>query len=382
LRVLQIGNFYPPHRGGIGSYLQELCAGLQKFVDLQVLVSNLTPQTTCEMIDGVKVRRVGMWAYPARSPICPAMALAIRRMPADIVHFHHPNPVTMFSYLLSGHPGKLIISYHSDIVRQKILKRMVQPILSLGFQRCNAFIASSSNYVESSAVLRKYRDRCRVIPYGISTDVTAIDQRVVDEIRRLHGPRVVLSVGRLVYYKGFEFLIRAMSTVRAKLLIVGEGPLRPRLEEEVRRLRLSARVSFLGDVEQLAHYYHAADVFVLPSVARSEAFGIVQLEAMACGKPIVNTSLDSGVPFVSPDNITGLTVAPRDSRALAEAINTLLEQDELRVRLGEAGRLRVKSEFSSESMIHRTLDLYKEVLADHPLLEHQLHLQAPTETNA
>jgi glycosyltransferase involved in cell wall biosynthesis len=363
--VLQIGTFYPPPlRGGIENYLQQLCTGLKESVDLQVLVSNWTRKSTCEMVDGVKVRRVGMWAFVARAPICPAMALAIRRIPADIIHFHHPNPVAMFAYLLSGHSGKLIISYHSDIVRQKVLKQMIDPILSLAFQRCKAFIVSSPNYVESSAVLRKYRHRCRVIPFGISSNFAPIDQSAVDEIRRLHGPRVVLSVGRLVYYKGFEFLIRAMSTVRAKLLIVGEGPLRPRLEEEVRRLGVCARVSFLGKVEQLAPYYHAADVFVLPSVARSEAFGIVQLEAMACGKPIVNTALDSGVPFVSLDSVTGLTVAPRDSRALADAINTLLEQDELRARFGEAGRLRVKSEFSLESMIHRTLDLYKEVFVD------------------
>jgi glycosyltransferase involved in cell wall biosynthesis len=365
LRVLQIGTFYPPtRRGGVENYLQQLCTGLKDFVDVQVLVSNRTRKTTCEMVDGVKVCRVGMWAFVARAPISPAMALAIRRIPADIIHFHHPNPVAMLAYLMSGHTGKLIISYHSDIVRQKVLKKMTEPILSLAFQRCKAFIASSSNYVESSAVLRKYRHRCRVIPFGISSDFAPIDQRAVDEIRRLHGPRVVLSVGRLVYYKGFEFLIRAMSTVRAKLLIVGVGPLRPKLEEEVHRLGVRERVSLLGQVEQLAPYYHAADVFVLPSVARSEAFGIVQLEAMACGKPIVNTSLDSGVPAVSLDGVTGLTVAPRDSRALADAINTLLEQDELRARFGEAGRLRVKSEFNLESMIHRTLDLYKDVFVD------------------
>src|SRR5208282_387744 len=162
----------------------------------------------------------------------------------------------------------------------------------------------------------------------------------------------------------FEYLIRAMAKVNGELIIIGDGPLRGFLENEAQAIGVRSRVHFLGEVQntQLSAYYHASDVFVLPSVARSEAFGIVQLEAMACGKPVVNTQLDSGVPYVSLDGETGFTVEPRDSNALAVAISTLLDEHALRARFGAAARRRVEKEFNAELMARRTLDVYQEVM--------------------
>ena len=160
-------------------------------------------------------------------------------------------------------------------------------------------------------------------------------------------------------------------------MIIGEGPLRKPLERLIRQLGLTHRVFLLGRVSAVESYYHACDVFVLPSVARSEAFGIVQIEAMACGKPVVNTRLDSGVPFVSVDGVTGLTVPPADATALARAINRLLNDDALRSSLGKAARERAYREFSLDRMAARTLEVYHAVsgftAAPHPLVASTSH---------
>jgi len=212
-------------------------------------------------------------------------------------------------------------------------------------------------------VLPSYRERCRVIPFGIPVEqFQHCDPTEVARIRDQYGPRITISVGRLVYYKGLEHLIQAMNKVQGRLLIVGDGPLRAKLEHQVRAQGIGDRVVFLGNLKDLIPYYHAADLLVLASIARSEAFGVVQLEAMACGKPVVNTSLPSGVPYVSLDGITGITVPPANPEALAKAINLLLDDPIRRAQYGNAARRRVQAEFNLELMTRRTLQLYQSVM--------------------
>jgi len=174
----------------------------------------------------------------------------------------------------------------------------------------------------------------------------------------------VLAVGRLVYYKGFEVLIEAMAKVDGRLLLIGDGPLRAKLEGLAAALGIADRVVFLGALQnrETVPFYHAADVFALPSIARSEAFGIVQIEAMAAGTPVVNTALDSGVPFVSRHEVTGLTVPPRDPDALSAALNRLLQDDQLRAGYGKAARLRARTHFSLEAMTSQTRRIYESVV--------------------
>jgi rhamnosyl/mannosyltransferase len=202
-----------------------------------------------------------------------------------------------------------------------------------------------------------------VIPFGIRQEqFQPVEHTQVADIRRRYGTRIVLGVGRFVYYKGFEHLIRAMRDVQGHLILIGNGPLREQLARKAEDARVSDRVTFLTDVKDVRPFYQAADVFVLPSIARSEAFGIVQLEAMACGKPVVNTLLDSGVPFVSPHGVSGLTVPPADAAALSEAINALLDNPELRAEYGRAGQRRTEQEFCPEVMARQTLRVYGEVM--------------------
>ena len=285
--------------GGIETHLQTLCDGLQDQAEVEVLVANDGQSTMKEIVGDVAVTRIASFGEFKSTALCPGMSSQIRRAKADIIHLHLPNPSGALCWLLSGHKAKLVVTYHSDVVRQRTLARMFEPVLDSVLSRAAAIIATSPNYLATSETLQKHANRCHVIPYGIPTaDFMRVDPETVAAIRREHGPRIVLSVGRLVYYKGFQYVIRAIRDVDAKLLLIGDGPLRAELEKEVRTLNIGNRVAFLGEIQNrdIVPYYHAADVFVLPSIARSEAFGIVQLEAMASGLPVINTSLDSGVP--------------------------------------------------------------------------------------
>lgn len=366
LSVVHVGKFYPPHMGGIETHLAALCGELRKSVDLGVLVASDDRTATEERVDHVSVSRVPTILTLASAPLCPTMIGRIRRSQADIVHIHLPNPTAVLAYLASQHRGHLVVTYHSDTVRQKFLGSLFEPSLHAFLRRASAIIATSQDYLRTSLVLARYQDRCHVIPYGIALEeFESCDPIPVAEVRKRYGNHLILSVGRLVRYKGFEYLIRAMTKVDGKLLIVGDGPLRESLQSLASGLALNDKVAFLGGIQnqQVVPYYHAAKVFALASVTRAEAFGIVQIEAMAAGKPVVNTALDSGVPSISLHEQTGLTVPPNDPEAMALAINRLLNDPNLCQSFGNAARVRARQEFALTTMINRTLKLYDAVMS-------------------
>jgi glycosyltransferase involved in cell wall biosynthesis len=364
-RVLQVGKFYPPHMGGIETHLQALCGELRRTLDVNVVVASDGREGVEETRDGVRISRLPTPLTLAAAPLCPGMVHKIGHSDADLVHIHLPNPTAVLACLASGYRGPVVVTYHSDTVRQKVLGPLFSPFLHRILQRSAGIIATSPNYLNTSPVLARHTDRCHVIPYGIALDEFAhADSSVVSGLRERYGDRLIISVGRLVYYKGFEYLIRAMRKVRGKLLIVGDGPLREKLNSLAAELDLKDKVILPGEIQndQMPPYYHAAKVFALASIARSEAFGIVQIEAMAAGLPVVNTSLDSGVPFVSLHEQTGLTVPPADPDALAAALNRLLDDEDLRQSLGRAAIVRAQQQFSLEAMTSKTLALYESVL--------------------
>jgi glycosyltransferase involved in cell wall biosynthesis len=366
IKVLQVGKYYAPVPGGIETHLALLARGLREVVDLEVVVANGGRREVHDKVDGVDVRRLGTATLIAGAPICPSLGRVMREAEADIVHIHAPHPTALVTFLMSRCRSRLICTYHSDIVRQRVLGKLIAPLQHLALSRADAIIVSSSNLLDSSHMLRRHRNRCHVIPFGIDPSAyQTLDQGAIAQLRTRFAPPIILSVGRLVYYKGFEFLIRAFARAKipGSLLIIGEGNLRARLEGLIEELDLNQRVLLLGHVDSMVPYYQTCDLFVLPSVARSEAFGIVQLEAMACGKAVINTQLESGVPFVSQHGKTGRTVPPGDADSLAAAINQLMADDSLRQRFGEAGRRRVETEFTAERMVEQTVALYREIMS-------------------
>lgn len=366
LRVLQVGKYYPPYRGGMESHVAELSTALMRQrVDVEVLVSNDTPETKQEVVDGVPVFRAGTVAKIASQPISPGMLRRLMSIDHDVVHIHLPSPISGLAVLAGLGKSKLVVTYHSDIVKQRVLGKLVSPLVGKLLERADVIVTGSQELIDSSPVLGKYRSKCRVVPFGVNQEWSLdVDTEAMVRLRRRFGNRIIFSVGRHVYYKGFEYLIRAMQNVDAHLVLAGDGPLRPELEALRNSLGLENKVTFLGNVEdaELRHLYQVADIFVLPSVEKSEAFGLVQVEAMAARTAVINTRLDSAVPFVSLHGETGLTVEPRDSSALAEAMNSLLADPKMREKFAEAGRVRADEMFSVRSMTNAMLALYQNAL--------------------
>ena len=368
MRVLQIGKYYYPYMGGIENHLYVLSNELKKNHDLEVVVCNTAPRTAHEEIEGVPVTRCASLVKVASTSIAPTMPFELGRRNYDVVHVHLPNPMGAASYLATRKPRRhrLVVTYHSDVVRQRVLGGLYAPVVDELLRRADVVVATSPNYLRESRVLARVRSKCSVVPYGIDLSLYArTPEREAEAAairERFSGKPLLFAVGRLIYYKGFEHAIRALSLVPdAVLLIAGEGPLRGMLEGVARASGVADRVTFLGDVHNnhIAPYYLASDVYLLPSTAPSEAFGIVQIEALASGLPVVNTDLPSGVPFVSRDGESGFTVPPGDHHALGRAVRRLLDDSALRERFGRAGRERALADFSKEIMVERLVALYE-----------------------
>jgi glycosyltransferase involved in cell wall biosynthesis len=366
MRILHVYKDYPPVIGGIENHIKTLAEGQAgRGLDVTVLVTNPNCRTVVGEAGGVRLVKAARLAEASSTPLSLAFFAWLRRLDAEVLHLHFPYPPGDVGHLLLARHRRLVISYHSDVVRQRLLLHLYRPVLWRTLASADAIIASSPAYVRTSPFLRNLTDKCRVIPMGIDPDgFASADRDAVGEIRREHGTPLLLFVGRLRYYKGLEYLLQAMAQIPAKLLIVGTGPQERRSRSLARRLGVTDRVSFLGDVTDAAlpSYYHACDVFVLPSSHRSEAFGTVQLEAMAAARPVVSTELGTGTSYVNQNGLTGLVVHPRSPDALAGAINGLLADPGRRRTMGVAGRQRVQAEFSRDLMVERTIELYGQVL--------------------
>jgi glycosyltransferase involved in cell wall biosynthesis len=370
MNVLHVGKYYPPVPGGMERVLQILCEGERREVDSRVLVASTDGTTRREIRNGVPVTRAGSLAMIGSVGLSAVLPLLLRRAAADITVVHEPNPVALVSDFLTAQRGPLVVYFHSEVVRAEWKYRLLyRPFLRRVLDRAARIIVASPNMVEGAEQLKDHRRKCVVIPYGIDPAPLACTPSLLARAAALRdelGTPLVLFVGRLVSYKGVDVLLRAMAEIDAALVVVGDGPLRGALEFQA-RATCDGRVTFAGTVPdaELAALYHACDVFVLPSITRAEAFGMVQIEAMACGKPVVSTSVASGVPWVNQHDDTGVIVAPGDSAALGAALQRLLADDALRERLGAGGRRRVTREFTATRMAERTVALYREVLASH-----------------
>jgi len=361
--VLHVGKFYPPHNGGMESHLRDLATRQARSVSVRVIVANSVSRPETAEVDGVHVHRVARLATIASMPVCPGLLPAIRHSPADLVHIHMPNPGAALAFLTSRHTGKVVITHHADTMGRRALRRLSDPIVLRLMARASRIIVTSSRYLNSSAELEPFREKCRVVPLGIDIQGSVVtDDALVQRLRQRFGERLILAVGRLVAYKGFDVLIRAMKNVDARLLLIGAGPQHESLVRLAAAEGVENRVEIIGRVEDVGPYLAAAKIFVLPSITRAEAFGLVQLEAMAAGLPIINTDIESGVPEVSVDGETGITIPPLDSGALANAIKLLLQRKDLRDQFGNAARVKVRAEYSAERMVARTFAVYEEIL--------------------
>ncbi len=369
MKILQVNKYYYPHIGGIEKNLQLLCQQLNTYPDIavNVLVYNKRFETEIQNSGGIEVIKAARIGTLFSMPFGLTFPQYLRELKADIIHFHHPFPPGELAFLLARPRGKVVVSWHSDIVRPKYAIELYRPFLFKFLEKADRILVASPDYLETSSYLSAFKNKCEIIPYGVDIKQFQLSSEIKAEaaiLKEKYGSRIVLFIGRLVYYKGLEYLIRAMEHIDAELLIIGEGPLESKLRTLILNLGLERKISILKPVkeEELAAYYYASDLFVLPSTEISEAFGIVQLEAMASGKPVVSTNLPTGVSFVNQHQKTGLLVPPRNSGALARAINALLENPRLREEYGAYAKKRVEGEFTKETMAAKVMAVYNELL--------------------
>lgn len=358
MHILHIYKDYPPVLGGIEGHVRDLAEGLiARGHQVTVLVTSTTRRTFIERpLPELTIVRAARVAHLASTPLSPAMIALARDIRADIVHLQFPYPPGDLAAMAAPCSPSLVISYQSDIVRQKALLSFYRPLLELTLRRATRIIAASPGYIASSPFLRRYAAKCEIVPIGI--DVT----RFSPGDRTPGAPVHLLFVGRLRYYKGLHVLIEALRMVEGvELWIAGNGPERARLEQQAVSAGVEHRVRFLGDVadDDLPALYRQADIFVLPSHLRAEAFGIVLVEALASGVPCISTALGTGTDFVNVHEETGLVVPPGDAAALAEAIRRLRDDPALRAKYGAAGVQRARTLFSRERMLDGIERVYR-----------------------
>lgn len=381
LRVVHLGKYYPPAPGGIETHTRTLArAQVDLGADVRVYCINHDGRQTVVDHDGpVEITRFGAAAAVAKLEVSSELVAALRQVEADVLHMQVPNPTMTLALWLARPRVPLVVSYQSDVIRQRLRRAVFRPIERQVYRRVRAILTSSPTYAGGSSFLKPYADRLDCLPNGIDLapylEPSEAHRDEAAAIRSRHPGPLWLTAGRMVYYKGFIHALRALPEVPGTLLLVGDGPDRPALEAEARRLGVADRAVFLGNLPHyldLIAYYLAASAFWFPSNARSEAFGIVQVEAMAAGCPVINTAIPhSGVSWVSPHERTGLTVPMDDPPALAAAARRLLEKPELRDRLTAAAKARAVTEFDHRVMAERSLAIYRRVLGHDPEPGHE-----------
>ncbi|MBO9662352.1 glycosyltransferase [Dokdonella sp.] len=384
MRVLHLGKYYAPERGGIERYTQTLAEWCAAQGDIVAVLVHQRPgrwRGTCEQLNGVEVHRAGCLAAPVYTPLSPAfpfeLSRTLREFRPDLLHLHFPNP-SCFAALAIPAARRLpwIVHWHADVPpdspdwRLRTFYRAYRPFERAVLRRANAIIATSQPYVQASAALAEWKDKVHVVALGIDADATTTPTAHAPEHTRWNEENAsalrLLAVGRLSRYKGFDVLIEALARVpAASLLLVGHGECERELRAQASARGLGQRLRFAGNLDDgaLAAAYAEADAFVLPSLDRGEAFGLVLLEAMRAGLPTIASAIPgSGVGSVVVDGETGLLVPPGNVGALAAAIERLRDSA-LRRQLGQAGVQRWRSTFTLEATASAVRRIYAEAVA-------------------
>jgi glycosyltransferase involved in cell wall biosynthesis len=369
MNVLQLSKFFPPVHGGIESVAWELAEGLHAAgLGHAVLCANRGLRTVHERVShGYDVTRAGSWGTVLSTSIAPALLLQLRRMAraCDVLHVHMPDPAAALAIWWVRPRARLVLHWHSDVIRQQRALHLYAPLQRWLLQRADAIVATSEPYAHASDALRPWLDKVQVIPIGISDNCAAArPDRVAALRQQVRGRHVVFALGRMTYYKGFDILIQAAAQLPEDVVVLvgGGGELLESYKHQAAQAGLAGKVQFLGHVpdEDLPDHFAACDVFCMPSTVRAEAYGVAMLEAMVMARPIVASDIPgSAVPWVNVHERTGFNVAVADPGALAQALTALCRDPGLRQTMGQASRARYLNEFTAGLMTQRTIQLYQ-----------------------
>lgn len=372
MRVLQVGRYFPPHVGGVETLVFNLAEGLNGHgIRCDVLCSNKENLYKEDKISDYYVYRTKSHGQLMSLSITPQLVSKFREIAGnyDIIHLHHPDPIATFALYLVNPKCKVVVHWHSDIIRQKIPLVFFKPLQNWMLRRADVIITTSPHYAMGSTHLAPFKDKIAVIPIGIKPlDGVPGESELLAKRIEFGERKIIFSLGRLVYYKGFEHLIDAASYLDDSYLILigGTGPLERALSNRIAKKNLTQRIRLLGEIHpsELATYYRLARIFCLPSTFRTEAFGIVLLEAMSMGKPLITTDLpDSGISWVNQNNITGLTVPPGNALDLACAIKRIGVDGNLQKKFSTASKARFLAKFTCGQMLASTIELYSTITA-------------------
>lgn len=370
MKVLQIGKFYPI-RGGVEKVMFDMMMGLSQehvYCDMLCAAAEQQQPGTILLNEYARVLCVPTSIKLAATMISPAMIFQLRKIQSeyDVIHIHHPDPMACLALFLSGYKGPVVLHWHSDILKQKTLLKLYRPLQNWLLRKARFIVGTTPVYVRESPFLQKVQCKVTSIPIGIS-EVKPSLERVADIRAKYAGKKIIFSLGRLVEYKGYEYLIKAARRLNddCVVLIGGKGPLKEHLLDLIDEQGVADRVKLIGFIgdKELPDYFGACDLFCLSSIWKTEAFAIVQLEAMACGKPVVATNIpESGVSWVNRNGVSGLNVDPQNADALAEAIITILSDEQLYRRLSEGARQRYETLFTKKLMTENCLAMYQALL--------------------
>jgi glycosyltransferase involved in cell wall biosynthesis len=376
-RILHLGKFAQTWRGGIESTLHDLLIGLadlRTFRLFKIAARDQSSPRLCKHAGylEINVPMTGIWAG---TPCCPTMPYLIwklhQRAPFSLVHLHLPNPMAHFASEFLPASVPRVISWHSDVVKQEKWLRLYQPSVNHLLAKSHRVMVANPYLAEKSEQITVARARkiIDLIPYGIDLAYFAsscVQEKLNALKQQFSGNFIIFALGRHVPYKGFSYLIDALCDLPKNivLLLGGQGPLTIKLKQQSRQRGLEARVYFLGEIpqEDLPAFYQLCQVFCLPSIDMSEAFGLVQVEAMACGKPIVSCAILPPHARVNQEGVTGFVVSPHSAKALAQAIYQLYSSPILCERMGQAAYEFAQQRFTRSRMINQMQQVYEEVL--------------------
>ena len=369
IKILHIPNYYPPHVGGIEDVCHSIVTALPGF-EHHVICFNDQKQTVKEKVEGVQVIRCGVWdklfSQSVSFSFYKELKQIFKSFDPDIVHFHTPNPLSsVYLLMLLPEKTKLIVHWHSDIIEQNFLYLFYHPIENRLLKRADKIVATSPTYINESKPLKKWNNKINIIPNTVNTSKLQRqegDEKAIEGIKRLYeGKKIIFTFGRHVTYKGLKYLIEAAPLVsdNAVIIVAGKGPLSDSLKESAKNF---SNIHFIGRIENktLRQYLYAADIFAFPSITRNEAFGIAMIEAMYCELPVVTFTIPgSGVNWVCPDGKTGFESENGNAKALAGAINELINNDDLRRRLGTNALKRTKDFFVMDAIKEDLITLFE-----------------------
>ncbi len=372
MKILQINKLYFPWIGGVEKAVQDIAEGLreQEGITMTVLACQPKGKSTAELVHGVTVYRAGSWGMALGMPLSLSFFRLFRRLSrsADVLIVHYPFPLGMVGARLFARTVPFFVYYHSDIVRQKALARLFAPFDRWVLRNARGILVSNPAIIQSSPLLQLFKEKCTVVPFGIDEREFVQDaarEKRITEIQNRYGKNFVLFVGRLIYYKGVEYLVEAAERLRNEpenFVLIGAGALQAQLQQRIAELHLEQKITLLPlqDRQTVIDYCFACGLLVLPSIYRSEAFGIVLMEAMAAGKPVISTDLGTGTSYINQHHITGFVVPPRDSAALAGALHEILRNPHLQKSFGIAARERVHNFFSRAAMVVHLMQIIQE----------------------